>query len=370
MWIPLSGSAMRSSTPSYGCWMWRPPYCAARPVRAGCTPGARPVPDVQALLPASSGAPAPIPQPGPVEDTALTARVLPDLLRGALVSHGRVRRDGLTMLAAVLLSLALDRLSMASGDLQPPVGADLARSPGGARAHHGAVGRCRRHLGQDPPVGGARRPGFPVTGVWREAARATAYVVIWLPVALLWLVVVVGAAAVSVGASVVLVGLPLWLLTFALARVGASAERSLPGRLVGVPTDAPARRPPGRAPLARLRARFADGQSWREVGYPVLALPLAALSFVAVLLLAFVAGQTLFYPFRALTPHWTRLIPGLRPVDAKRLFVFRGRDPWQGGRGGPAGEIEGGPGNAFQQALTSFVPDRPSPDPSAHSQGR
>jgi signal transduction histidine kinase len=103
-----------------------------------------------------------------------------------------------------------------------------------------------------------------------QAPRDLLYVGLAAPLGLAWIITLTVGFAVGIALSVVIVGIPVLVLTFELARLGARIERARAALVLGAPiTQPPAPRTPGGLPR-RLWARVTDRTGWKELGYMLL----------------------------------------------------------------------------------------------------
>ncbi|MGW4368457.1 sensor domain-containing protein [Nocardia takedensis] len=103
-----------------------------------------------------------------------------------------------------------------------------------------------------------------------------------LPLAVVGFGLLVPLFTASLGTVVIFVGIPLLALTLLVARGFADIERARLHRLTGGPTNRPhyARAPEGAGWFRRMTAPIVQGQSWLDLLYAVLNLPIAIITFV------------------------------------------------------------------------------------------
>lgn len=109
--------------------------------------------------------------------------------------------------------------------------------------------------------------------------------------------VVLTGLCLALGLAVTLLGLPVLLVTFAAARLGARIDRRFGRATLGTGAGEPERRlPSGPGPWRRFVARLLDPWSWRESGYHLAAFPLSTVAFTLTLSLwsAAVGGITFY----------------------------------------------------------------------------
>jgi hypothetical protein len=140
------------------------------------------------------------------------------------------------------------------------------------------------------------RMGFLGADAWRR----TLYALLSLPAGLAGFVVTVLSLAVSAVLSVTVVGALCFNLAFALVRLCTRLERSLARRLLRLPAGEPPRREPVRpGPAGRLAARMTDRQSWRDIGFILVNLPVSILAAFVIVLAAVLIVRGVAYPFMA-----------------------------------------------------------------------
>jgi signal transduction histidine kinase len=107
----------------------------------------------------------------------------------------------------------------------------------------------------------------------------TAYLLLGLPAGVLTFTVVVTGWSTALGLAITLIGLPIALATIIVSRGMAQAERWRAAIVLGQPIRG--RYPPaptGRV-LDRLKAVFADRQTWKDLGWHLLLLPVGVVGF-------------------------------------------------------------------------------------------
>jgi Putative sensor len=117
-------------------------------------------------------------------------------------------------------------------------------------------------------------------GTWRR----TWYALASLPLGVVWFSVVICGLAVGAALLITVLGVPVVLITLALTRRGARAERRRARAVLaaGLP-DRRAGSARGRIwSWPRLRQEAQDPPMWREVGYLLLALPAGTVAFSVV----------------------------------------------------------------------------------------
>jgi signal transduction histidine kinase len=134
----------------------------------------------------------------------------------------------------------------------------------------------------------SERPTFALAGrsrpewlaVWAtRLGLDTAYLLLGLPAGVLTFTVVVTGWATALGLAITLIGLPIALATIIVSRGMAQAERWRAALVLGEPIRG--RYPPaptGRI-VDRLKGVFADRQTWKDLGWHLLLLPVGIVGF-------------------------------------------------------------------------------------------
>ncbi|WP_225728364.1 MULTISPECIES: sensor domain-containing protein [unclassified Nocardia] len=109
-----------------------------------------------------------------------------------------------------------------------------------------------------------------------------AYTFLGLPLAVVNFGLLVSLFAASLGTVVIFIGIPLLALTLLVARGFADIERVRLQQLTGEATPRPryAQAPEGAGWLHRISAPIRQGQSWLDLLYAVVNLPIAIITFV------------------------------------------------------------------------------------------
>ena len=107
----------------------------------------------------------------------------------------------------------------------------------------------------------------------------TAYLLLGLPAGILTFTVAVTGWATALGLAITLIGLPIALATILVSRGMAQAERWRAALVLGEPIRG--RYPPAPAGrvLDRLKGVFADRQTWKDLGWHLLLLPVGIVGF-------------------------------------------------------------------------------------------
>jgi signal transduction histidine kinase len=157
------------------------------------------------------------------------------------------------------------------------------------------------------------RPAFrrPDPGGWPEFTAAwatrlgldTAYLLLGLPAGIITFTVVVTGWASALGLAITLIGLPVAMATIVVSRGMANAERWRAALVLGEPVRGRYRPLNEGRILARLRTLFADGQTWKDLGWHLLLLPVGIVGFT-------VAVVAWCWSLYCLTfPIWFKLTP-------------------------------------------------------------
>jgi signal transduction histidine kinase len=140
--------------------------------------------------------------------------------------------------------------------------------------------------------------------------RMTGYAAVQLPLAVLALVLFIVDVVAAV-LAVIVIGIPILMASVPATRWLVNQHRRMAGRVLGSPVPAPYRTLEGGSRLERLRVAAADPLSWRDLGWLLVALPLALTASLVVLIL-FVPVVTGFF-------WWF----GVGPIMAARSRVDR-----------------------------------------------
>ncbi|MEV0247480.1 sensor domain-containing protein [Nocardia sp. NPDC050712] len=139
----------------------------------------------------------------------------------------------------------------------------------------------------------------------RRLGHDFAYTFLGLPLAVVSFALLVPLFAASIGTAVVFAGIPLLALTLLIARGFADIERVRLRQVAGPATARPlyAAAPEGAGWFRRLTAPIRQGQSWLDLLYAVVNLPIAIITFVLPIVWWALALGGLTYWF------WGRFIP-------------------------------------------------------------
>jgi signal transduction histidine kinase len=107
----------------------------------------------------------------------------------------------------------------------------------------------------------------------------TAYLLLGLPAGVIAFTVVVTGWATALGLAITLIGFPIALATIVVSRGMANAERWRAALVLGGPVKGRYRSTTDTRIVARLKAVFADGQTWKDLGWHLLLLPVGIVGF-------------------------------------------------------------------------------------------
>jgi signal transduction histidine kinase len=129
-----------------------------------------------------------------------------------------------------------------------------------------------------------RRPqpgGWPqFTAEWAtRLGLDTAYLLLGLPAGIIAFTVVVTGWGSAVGLAITLIGLPVAMATIVVSRGVANVERWRAALVLGEPIRGRYRPLDEGRLLERLKALFADGQTWKDLGWHLLLLPVGIVGF-------------------------------------------------------------------------------------------
>ncbi|HEX2103595.1 MAG TPA: sensor histidine kinase [Solirubrobacteraceae bacterium] len=127
-------------------------------------------------------------------------------------------------------------------------------------------------------LGGRSRPEWLAAWATRLGLD-TAYLLLGLPAGVLTFTVVVTGWATALGLAITLIGLPIALATILVSRGMAQAERWRAALVLGEPIRARYPPPPTGRVIDRLKAVFADRQTWKDLGWHLLLLPIGLVGF-------------------------------------------------------------------------------------------
>jgi signal transduction histidine kinase len=157
------------------------------------------------------------------------------------------------------------------------------------------------YVTETPTLGLAGRTRPQWLAAWgARLGLDTAYLLLGLPAGIITFTVVVTGWATALGLAITLIGLPVAMATIVVSRGMAAAERWRAALVLGTPVRGryrPVESVEGkpnqqlRWVLERLRAMFADAQTWKDLGWHLLLLPIGIVGFtVAVVCWAWTIG--------------------------------------------------------------------------------
>ena len=155
-----------------------------------------------------------------------------------------------------------------------------------------------------PPLGRPGRSRSAWLAAWAtRLGLDTTYLLLGLPAGVIAFSVAVTGWATALGLAITLIGLPIALATIVVSRAMAHAERWRAGLVLGAPIRGRYRPPVTGRLLDRLKALFADGQTWKDLGWHLLLLPVGVVGFtMAVVCWCWTLGCLTF-------PLWFKITP-------------------------------------------------------------
>jgi hypothetical protein len=133
----------------------------------------------------------------------------------------------------------------------------------------------------EPPtlaLAGRSRPQWAVAWAARLGLD-TAYLLLGLPAGIIAFSVVVSGWATALGLAITLIGLPIAMATIVVSRGMANAERWRAALVLGAPIRGRYRPVSTGRIVERLKALFADTQTWKDLGWHLLLLPVGVVGF-------------------------------------------------------------------------------------------
>ena len=157
------------------------------------------------------------------------------------------------------------------------------------------------YVTETPTLGLAGRTRPQWLAAWgARLGLDTAYLLLGLPAGIITFTVVVTGWATALGLAITLIGLPVAMATIVVSRGMAAAERWRAALVLGTPVRGryrPVESVEGKPNqqirwiLERLKAMFADAQTWKDLGWHLLLLPIGIVGFtVAVVCWAWTLG--------------------------------------------------------------------------------
>jgi signal transduction histidine kinase len=170
----------------------------------------------------------------------------------------------------------------------------------------------------EPPtvaLAGRSRPEWAAAWATRLGLD-TAYLLLGLPAGVIAFTVVITGWATALGLAITLIGLPIALATIVVSRGMANAERWRAALVLGAPVRGRYRDTSEGRILERLKALFADGQTWKDLGWHLLLLPVGIVGFT-------VAVVCWCWSLYCLTfPIWFKLTPAAADFDTFTLHAW------------------------------------------------
>ncbi len=133
----------------------------------------------------------------------------------------------------------------------------------------------------EPPtlgLAGRSRPQWAAAWATRLGLD-TAYLLLGLPAGVIAFSVVISGWATALGLAITLIGLPIAMATIIVSRGMANVERWRAALVLGGPVRARYRPITTGRILERLKALFADSQTWKDLGWHLLLLPVGIVGF-------------------------------------------------------------------------------------------
>jgi Putative sensor len=148
---------------------------------------------------------------------------------------------------------------------------------------------ARRAIGRRPGDPGGMDTTLTPDPAWRVALRPLITARGWtqlthhllgLPLGTAYFIWLVTGFSLGLGLAITIVGLPILTLVLAATRPLLAFERVLANTLLGTSLPPVAVAPQGEGWLARLKAYWTDGTTWRGVGYLLARFPLGLAAFI------------------------------------------------------------------------------------------
>src|SRR4051812_3719667 len=136
------------------------------------------------------------------------------------------------------------------------------------------------YVSESPTVALAGRSRAEWAAAWAtRLGLDTAYLLLGLPAGVIAFTVVVTGWATALGLAITLIGFPIALATIVVSRGMANAERWRAALVLGAPIRGRYRSTSDGRILERLKAVFSDGQTWKDLGWHPLLLPVGIVGF-------------------------------------------------------------------------------------------
>jgi signal transduction histidine kinase len=150
-----------------------------------------------------------------------------------------------------------------------------------ARALSGADDESMNSYVSEPPtVALAGRSRAEWAAAWAtRLGLDTAYLLLGLPAGVIAFTVVITGWSTALGLAITLIGFPIALATIVVSRGLANVERWRAALVLGAPIRSRYRDASTGKILERLKAVFGDGQTWKDLGWHLLLLPVGIVGF-------------------------------------------------------------------------------------------
>src|SRR3954449_11762840 len=136
------------------------------------------------------------------------------------------------------------------------------------------------YVSETPTVALAGRSRPEWAAAWAtRLGLDTAYLLLGLPAGTIAFTVVVTGWATALGLAITLIGQPIALATIVVSRGMAEGERRRAALVLGAPVRGRYRPAVTGRIIDRLKAVFADGQTWKDLGWHLLLLPVGIVGF-------------------------------------------------------------------------------------------
>src|SRR3954465_15797819 len=174
------------------------------------------------------------------------------------------------------------------------------------------------YVSESPTVALAGRGWAQFFAAWAtRLGLDTAYLLLGLPAGIIAFTVVVTGWSTALGLAITLIGLPIALATIVVSRGIANAERWRGALVLGAPIRGRYRDASEGPILERLKTLFADGQTWKDLGWHLLLLPVGIVGFT-------VAVVCWCWSLYCLTfPIWFKITPAAADFDTFTLNKWR-----------------------------------------------
>jgi signal transduction histidine kinase len=144
----------------------------------------------------------------------------------------------------------------------------------------------------------------------------TAYLLLGLPAGVITFTVVVTGWSTAIGLAITLIGLPIALATIIVSRGMAQAERWRAALVLGEPIRGRYPPAPTGKVLDRLKAVFADGQTWKDLGWHLLLLPIGIVGFTVAVVVWCWSLYCITFPI------WFKITPAAADFDTFTLDTW------------------------------------------------